>query len=145
MSALFNLGKNIGEEGRRVSAHFYVEHIIIPIIDKLAKDENVNTEQEIKNLIQRRERLTVYADNPEFRKRLIAIVNYPGVHFILTRFRSQLNTPVPDIIASVPWWMDRIKETKPSLYNAIDGEPDGRLWLGETLVDILILFREFVK
>ncbi len=139
------MGKNISEEGRKVSARFYVEHIIIPIIDKLAKDENVDAEQEIRNLISRRQRLTVYADNPEFRKRLITIVNYPGVHLILTRFKSQLNTPVPDIIASVPWWMDRIKETRLGLYRAIDGEPDGRLWLGETLVDILILFREFVK
>jgi hypothetical protein len=95
-------------------------------------------------MIRRRERLRDHSNDPRFRKKLNSIVNYPGVHFALTKFRNQLEVSDEEIVNSVPWWMDRLKETSPSLHDTIDGESDGKIWFGEVLIDLVSLLHEYL-
>lgn len=138
------LNKRLQDQVQVASAHFYIQHVIVPSIERLASEEHVDSEHEILNMIRRRERLRDHSDDPRFRKKLSSIVHYPGVHFTLTKFRVHLETSDEKIKNSVPWWMDRFRETNPSLYNVIDSESEGRLWFGEVLIDLVALLREYL-
>ena len=85
-----------------------------------------------------------HANDPRFRKKASSVIHQPGVYFALTKFRVHLEASEAKIMNSVPWWMNRLKETNLSLYNAIDGESEGRLWFGEVLLDLVALLREYL-
>jgi hypothetical protein len=125
-------------------SHSCINHIIVPIFDQLGSEENVDSEHEICLMIRRNEHLRDHFNDPRLRKKIDEILDYRGVRFTLSKFGSRLETSNEKIMASVPWWMDRLKESKPSLYNAIDLEPAGRIWFGAVLVDMVALIREYL-
>lgn len=125
-------------------SHSCIKHIIVPSIERLAREENVDSVHEICNLIRRKERLSDHFNDPRVRNKIGEIFQYPGVHFVLAKFGSRLETSNEKIMASVPWWMNRLKESNPSLYNTIDLEPGGRIWFGAVLVDMAVLLREYL-
>jgi hypothetical protein len=139
-----NLNKGIQDQTHVAVAHLYIQHAIIPIIDKLASEEHIDSKHELKNMIRKQERLRDYANDPRFRKKLRGIIHYPGVNFAFVKFRGHLESSDVKILNSVPWWMARLKETNPSLYTAIDSESEGRLWFGKVLVDLVALLREYL-
>ena len=144
MGFISNFNKMLNDQAQVASAHFYIRHVIVPSIEKLASAEHVDSEHEVKNMIRRKERLMDHSDDPRFREKLSDVVAFPWVHLALTSFRGHLEVSDEKIMNSVPWWMDRLKETNPSLYNAIDGESEGRHWFGEVLVDLVALLREYI-
>ena len=144
MGIFSNLNKSLQDQTHVVAARFYIQYVIVPIIERLASEEHLDSEQEVRNMIRRREHLRDHTDDPRFRKKLSSIIHYPGVYFALTKFRVHLEASDVKILNSVPWWIDRLKETNLSLYNAIDGESEGRLWFSEVLVDLIALLREYL-
>jgi hypothetical protein len=138
-----NFNKMLNDQAQIASAHFYIRHVIVPSIERLASEEHVDSVHEVKNMIRRNERLRDHSDDPRFRKKLSDVVAFPGVHIVLTRFRGRLESSDEYIISSVPWWMDRLKEANPSLYYVIDSESEGRHWFSEVLVDLVALLREY--
>jgi hypothetical protein len=144
LDILSNVNKGLKDQAQVAAASFYIQCIIVPIIERLASEEHLDSEHEVKNMIRRRERLRDHADDPRFRKKLSSVIHYLGVRFALTKFRVHLEASEVKIMNSVPWWMNRLKETNLSLYNAIDGESEGRLWLGEVLLDLVAQLREYL-
>ena len=84
------------------------------------------------------------ANEPRLRNKLDDILQHPGVHFVLVNLGSNLEISNEKTMASIPWWMDRLKETNPSLYNKVDLESGGRLGFGTVLVDMVALLREYL-
>jgi hypothetical protein len=138
------MNKKLQDQTQVASAHFYIQCVIVPSIERLAREECVDSEHEIINMIKRRERLRDHSNDPQFSKKLRGIVHYPRVYFVLIKFRTHLEVSDEKIMNAVPWWMDRLNETNPSLYKAINSEPEGRLWFGEVLVDLITLLREYL-
>lgn len=128
----------------RMISHSAIKRVIVPVFNRLASEENVDAEHEIGLMIRRNEHLSDHFNDSRLRNKMDEILQYPGVHFSLAKFGSHLNISDEKIMASAPWWMSRLKESNPSLYDVIDAEPAGRTWFGEVLVDMVALLREYV-
>jgi hypothetical protein len=87
-----NFNKMLNDQAQIASAHFYIRHVIVPSIERLASEEHVDSVHEVKNMIRRNERLRDHSDDPRFRKKLSDVVAFPGVHIVLTRFRGRLES-----------------------------------------------------
>ena len=144
MTFFSDLKTKLHEQAHVASAHLYIHHIIVPSIERLAIEEHVDSKHEIMNMIRRREHLRNHFNDVRFRKKISDMLNLPGVSFALTQFKIHLEASDEKIMNSVPWWMDRLKESNPILHNAIEGESGGRLWFGEVLVDLVTLLREYI-
>ena len=94
----------------RMISHSCINHIIVPIFDRLASEKHVDSEHEICLMIKRNEHLIDHFNDPRLRNKIDEILQYRGVHFALAKFGSRLETSNEKIMASVPWWMDRLKE-----------------------------------
>jgi hypothetical protein len=115
------------------------------MIDGLAQRERVNIEEQVTNMIRRGETLIVYAEKPEYKKRFDDTLGNPAVKLLLGRFRSHLEKTEEEIRASMPWWVERIRETRPELCSVISREPDGVNWLGTIFIDIVHICRRYVE
>lgn len=115
------------------------------MIDGLAQREKVNIEEQVTNMIRRGETLRVYAEKPEYKKRFNDTLGNPAVKLLLGRFRSHFEKTEEEIRASMPWWVERIRETRPELCNVISREPDGINWLGTIFIDIVHICRRYVE
>jgi hypothetical protein len=115
------------------------------MIEGVAKKENVSLEQQVSNMIKKGDTLGTYADKPEYRKKIDEVFSHSSVRFLLNRFKGQLNTPESEIRDSMPWWMERIKETKPELQGVIANEPKGQEWLAQIFIDVIKLCKGYLK
>ena len=123
----------------RASARRYLKSVVFPIIEDVAKKENVPLERQVSNMIHRGDTLGSYAGKPKYRKKIDEVFSHPGVRFLLNQFKDQLNTSESEIRSSMPWWMERIKETKPELNRVIAKEPKGQEWLAQIFIDVINL------
>jgi hypothetical protein len=130
---------------KKTSAQLYLNTVVFPMIEGVAKKENVSLEQQVSNMIKRGDTLGAYADKPEYKERIDGVFSHSSVRFLLTRFQSQLDTPEGVIRKSMPWWMDRIKETKPRLHDVIAGEPNGQEWLAQIFIDVIKLCKSYLN
>ena len=130
---------------KRASARLYLNTIVFPMIEGVAKKENVSLDQQVLNMIKRRDTLGAYADKPEYRERIDGVFSHSSVRFLLNRFKGHLDTPDSDIRGSMPWWMERIKETKPELNKVIAGEPEGQDWLAQIFIDVIKLCKSYLN
>ena len=130
---------------KNTSARLYLNSVVFPMIEGVAKKENVSLEQQVSNMIKKGDTLGTYADKPEYRKKIDEVFNHSSVRFLLNRFKGQLNTPESEIRNSMPWWMERIKETKPELNNVIAKEPKGQDWLAQIFIDVIKLCKGYLK
>lgn len=128
----------------RMISHSCIMHVIVPVFDRLACEENVDAAHEITSMIRRNEHLSDHFDDPRLRNKMDEMLQYPGAHFALAKFGSRLEISDEKIMASVPWWMSRLKESSPTIYDTINVEPEGRNWFGAVLVDMTALLREYV-
>jgi len=140
----------IGDSGlidfiKRASARQYLNSVVFPMIEGVAKKENVSLEQQVSNMIQRGDTLGSYADKPEYRKKIDEVFSHSSVRFLLNRFKGQINTPDSEIRNSMPWWMERIKETKPELNSVIAKESKGQEWLAQIFIDVIKLCKGYLK
>ena len=124
---------------KRASARRYLNSVVFPIIEDVAKKENVSLERQVSNMIQRGDTLGSYADKPEYRKKIDEVFSHSGVRFLIRQFKDQLDMPEGEIRSSMPWWMERIKETKPELNRVIAKEPKGQEWLAQIFIDVINL------
>ncbi len=130
---------------KRASAHLYLNSVVFPMIEGVAKKENVSLEQQVSNMIKRGDTLGAYAEKPEYRKKIDEVFSHSSVRFLLNRFKDQINTPEDEIRASMPWWMERIKETMPDLNSVIAKEPKGKAWLAQIFIDVIVLCKSYLK
>lgn len=130
---------------RVVSARLYLNTVVFPMLESVAKKEKVSLEQQVSNMIKNGVTLGTYADNPEYRKKIDEVFSHSSVLFLLNRFKGQLDTPESKIRGSMPWWMERIKETKPDLHCVISVEPKGQEWLAQIFIDVIKLCRSYLK
>ena len=130
---------------RVASARLYLNTVVFPMLEGVAKKEKVSLEQQVSNMIKNGVTLGIYADNPEYRKKIDEVFSHSSVRFLLNRFKGQLDTPETKIRSSMPWWMERIKETKPDLYCVISVEPKGQEWLAQIFIDVIKLCRSYLK
>jgi hypothetical protein len=137
------LGMNLAEVSNRASARFYLQSVVFPIIESIAKREKVTLGEEISKMIAKGETIRTYAQLPESRKKVDEILGSPAAYFVLGKLQRHLRRPDHEISASVPWWMERIRETRPEIYGIINGQPGGEKWLGDTFIDILKICREY--
>ena len=130
---------------KRASARLYLETVVFPMLDKVAKKENVSLEQQVSNMIKRGDTLGTYANKPEYRIKIDNVFGHSSVLFLLNRFKGQLNTPEKEIRESMPWWIERIRETKPELNSIITNELKGQEWLAQIFIDVIKLCKEHLK
>ena len=79
--------------------------------------------------------------DPSISRRLDEIIGSPTACFVLDRFQNHIEKPENEIRASVPWWIERIGETRPEIWVEITKRPGGERWLGDTFVDIATICR----
>ena len=130
---------------RVASARLYLNTVVFPMLEGVAKKEKVSLEQQVSNMIKNGVTLGTYADNLEYRKKIDEIFSHSSVLFLLNRFKGQLDTPESKVRGSMPWWMERIKETKPDLHHVISLEPNGQEWLAQIFIDVIELCRGYLK
>ena len=130
---------------KKTSARLYLNSVVFPMIEGVAKKENVSLEQQVSNMIKKGDTLGTYADKPEYRKKIDEVFSHSSVLFLLNRFKGQLNTPESEIRDSMPWWMERIKETKPELQGVIANEPMGQEWLAQIFIDVIKLCKGYLN
>ncbi len=124
---------------KKASARRYLNSVIFPIIEDVAKKENILLERQVSNMIHRGDTLGSYAGKPEYRKKIDEVFSHSSVRFLINQFKDQLNMPESKIRSSMPWWMERIKETKPELNSVIAKEPKGQEWLAQIFIDVIHL------
>lgn len=139
------MGSSLGEMGKRASARFYLQSMIFPIIDGIARGENLTLREEVAKMIEEGVTIGAYARRPEHRRRLDETLGSPAACFILDRFRDHIEKPEREIRASVPWWIERIRETRPEICVEITARPGGERWLGDTFVDIARICRGYAR
>jgi hypothetical protein len=130
---------------RVTSARLYLKTVVFPMLEGVAKKEKISIEQQVSNMIKNGVTLGSYADNPEYRKKIDEVFSHSSILFLLNRFKGQLNMPESKTRGSMPWWMERIKETKPDLYSVISVEPNGQEWLAQIFIDVIKLCRCYLK
>jgi hypothetical protein len=133
------------DAGKRASARFYLDHIVFPVLDSIAKDHGVRTEEQIALMIRNKDTLGNHLDDPRLVEKLNDIMKNPGVRFLLGRFKGYLEYSRQQVFSSLPWWMERIEETRPSFHRVLMEEPGGSEWFGDTLYGVIELFRKYVK
>ncbi len=133
------------DAGKRASARFYLEHIVFPVLDGIAADHGVRTEEQIAQMIRNRETLESHLDDPKVLDKLNDVMKNPGVRFLIGRFRGYLEYSREQVYKTLPWWMERIEETRPSFYKVLIVEKGGSEWFGDTLYGVIELFRKYVK
>jgi hypothetical protein len=136
------VGKSLAEMSSRASARFYLQSVVFPIIEGIAKREKITLNEEISKMISKGETIGTYAQLPEFRGRVDDILGSPAACFVLGKFQHHLRRPDQEIRASAPWWVERIGETRPEIYGIIKHQPGGEKWLGDTFIDIVKICRE---
>ncbi len=137
------LGREVADQGGRASARFYLKRVVFPVIDGIAEKEKLTLDEQVTNMIRRGETLRSYAQRPEFSKRVEETLGSPTACFLLGKFRPHLSKPEHEIRASVPWWIERIGETRPEVCRVIRGQPGGERWLGDMFVDMIQICREY--
>ena len=130
---------------KKASARLYLNSVVFPMIEGVAKKENVSLEQQVSKMINTGDTLGTYADKPEYRKRIDEVFSHASVRFLLNRFKDQLNTPESKIRDSMPWWMEQIKDTKPELHDVIFKELNGQEWLSQIFIDVIKLCKSYLK
>ncbi len=133
------------DAGKRASARFYLDHIVYPVLDSVAKDHGVRTEEQIALMIRNKETLENHLDDPRVVEKLNDVMKNPGVRFLLGRFKGYLEYSREQVFASLPWWMERMEETRPSFHRVLTEEPGGSEWFGDTLYGVIELFRKYSK
>ena len=136
---------NLAEVSNRTSERFYLQNVVFPIIEGIAKREKVTLGEEISKMIAKGETIGTYAQLPESRKKIDEILGSPAACFVLGKLQRNLRRPDHEIRASVPWWMERIRETRPEIYGIITCQPSGEKWLGDTFMDLLKICREYAS
>jgi hypothetical protein len=131
--------------GKRASARFYLQTMIFPLIDGIAKKENLSLREEVVKMIEEGVTIGAYAQRPEYRRRLDETIGSPTACFVLDRLKNHIEKPEKEIRASVPWWIERIKETRPEICVEITTRPGGERWLGDTFVDIATICRGYTQ
>jgi hypothetical protein len=119
--------------------------MIFPLIDGIAKKENLSIREEVVKMIDKGLTIGAYTRHPEYRRRLDETLGSPAACFVLDRFRDHIEKPENEIRASVPWWIERIRETRPEIYVEITTRPSGERWLGDTFVDIATICRGYSR
>lgn len=137
------LGREVADQGSRASARFYLQSVVFPMIDGIAQREKLTLGEQISNMILRGETLRSYSHRPEFKRRVEDTLGSPTASFLLGKVRPHLSKPEHEIRASVPWWIERIGETRPEVCRVIKGHPRGEMWLGDMFVDMIQICREY--
>ena len=133
------------DSGKRASARFYLDHIVFPVLDNIAREHKMGTEAQISQMIRKKETLESHLDDPRVVNKLNEITRNPGVKFLLGRFKGYLEYSRDKVFASLPWWLERIQETRPPLYKIISEEPGGNEWFGDTLYGVIELLKKYAE
>lgn len=143
LRAFGGLGRGLADQSGRASARFYLSSVVFPVIDGIAQNERITLDQQVYNMINRGETLRSYSQRPEFKRRVEDTLANPAAGFLLGKVRPHLSRPEHEIRASVPWWIERIGETRPEVCRVIKGQPGGERWLGDMFVDMIQICREY--
>ncbi len=129
--------------GKKASAHFYLKSMIYPVLNSIAQNEHLSIVEEVAKMIDGGVTIGEYARRPEYGEKLEDTLGSPTACFVIDKFRGHLEKPEHEIRASVPWWLERIRETRPEIHAVISSRPGGEKWLGDTFVDITKLCLRF--
>ncbi len=137
LGAFGGLRRGVADKGGRASARFYLNSVVFPLIEVIAKKERVTLAEQVSRMIARGETIGSYASRPEFRRKLDETLGNPAACFLLGKVRPHLNRPEQEIRDSVPWWIERIGETQPDVCSVIRDNPGGERWLGDVFIETL--------
>jgi len=131
--------------GRRASARFYLSHIMFPVLDNVAASHSLTINDQVAKMIRNKDSLQSHLDDPKVVKKIEEASANPGVRFLLRHFKSYLSLSRDEVFDALPWWIDRIEETRPSFHKVLVEEPGGGEWFGNVLFETLTIFREYLK
>ncbi len=94
-------------------------------------------------MIRSGDRIRDHLNDERVRNRIDSLTEHPGLRFVLSEYGSHLSATDEQITDSSDWWLDRLRETYPTLYDAIERESGGRAWFGLVMVDLTHLLREY--
>ena len=129
--------------GKRASARFYLSHIMFPVIDNVAASHGMTVDDQVAEMIRKNDSIRSHLDDPKVVEKLKEVIVNPGVRFLLSRFKGYLNLSKDEVLVAIPWWMNRIKETRPSFYRVLVKEPGGDKWFGNSLFETLNILKEY--
>ena len=130
---------------RRASARFYLSHIVFPVLDDFAASNGLTINDQIAKMIGNKDTVRRHMSDPQVVEKLEFVMAHPGVHFLLGRFEGYLNYSKEQVFEALPWWMERIRETRPDFYKVLVDEPGGREWFGGLLFETISIVKEYLK
>ena len=116
-----------------------------PVLENVSSSHKITIEAQVTDMIRKNDSIRTHMDDPRVVEKLREVMANPGIRFLLGRFKGYLNYTKDEVRRALPWWMDRIRETRPSLYKVFTGEPGGCDWFGNVLYETLTIFKEYYE
>lgn len=126
-----------GENALIKQAHQYLNWFLYPWIEGTAITLNMTPEAYVAALITNNMYLGVVMEQQGVQK----IFRMGNVMGALSAFRMYSNLSDEEVMDSIPWWLERINETKPGLYRVVINSPKGTQWLTQSLISLFKLLK----